>query len=838
MKPSLRKIVIMVLFVSFLEKIFADATKRCEFQTDAPVIEEVVPRFQHNIKFLDVQATVYRHALSTGSLPKIKILKYSATPLIKFDSDSHEILISTEESGCALSNSAAHMFKKSATAALIIASSFILSPGDGLYSGNAIISFLAGSYVMLNMKNVAFAADTSCAPAMEVVIEAPPYYLGSVAECKAEVENNDHCPDDFPTFATCSGYNPSCGVGVVGAGTGGLYTAMRLVDENKFSASDVCIFEATERVGGRLYSLRGFGPDHKLTVDAGGYRTWPEYTPTTHSLIKDYLGLNVGCYEDESLLDGPCERFNIVDDDGNKIGFASFVEEMMQKLVDGGACFFPRHELKSISHQPDGTNTLSFSNGATASNVPQLILNVPQRSLLKILRKSDIPFVDGVNEEQELFEAAHSVQSEVVTKLYLYYDDAWWYKLNLFNGDFDFPGDAQEMLLKGRYHDGHVECTSSNDCHGFLLAVYAHDFGGNKAQFFRRYQRDRPEPVTIISNTDTEGAAFLRHAHDRLKEYHLYNTENATYSGFEAQQVFDSSDEPSFAVLATWNPGTFAYGGGWHHWTDLSKVNKAVAPLNEYNIHVINEAFSKLQGWAEGSLLLADKVLEEHFSVQRPWDFDTPPDMVQRLAQTSSEECTLDEDGSGGGVSGSGGGGGGDGDSSGGGDDILCFTHDALVFMADGTMKAISDVKKGDYVRTGFADEGVGLVTEVLVHQTSNPTQEMRVGIISTPYGDLVGTPDHPIFVDGQWMELEDALLHESLFMDLKMEDNQSDKISPLSGSLEFLSVDYFFNLEIDGESPGSSHSYIVNGIIASGLGDNVELNEMFARQKKWKTEK
>lgn len=230
----------------------------------------------------------------------------------------------------------------------------------------------------------------------------------------------------------------------------------------------------------------------------------------------------------------------------------------MQKLVDGGACFFPRHELKSISHHSDGTNTLSFSNGVIASNVPHLILNVPQRSLLKILRKSEIPFVDGINEEHELFEAAHSVQSEVVTKLYLYYDDAWWYKLNLFNGDFDFPGDAQEMLLKGRYHDGHVECNSSSDCHGFLLAVYAHDFGGNKAQYFRRYQRDRPEPVTIISNTDTEGAAFLRHAHNRLKEYHLYNTENATYSGFEAQQVFDSSAEPSFAVLATWNPGTFA----------------------------------------------------------------------------------------------------------------------------------------------------------------------------------------------------------------------------------------------------------------------------------------
>lgn len=102
-------------------------------------------------------------------------------------------------------------------------------------------------------------------------------------------------------------------------------------------------------------------------------------------------------------------------------------------------------------------------------------------------------------------------------------------------------------------------------------------------------------------------------------------------------------------------------GGGWHHWTDLTKVEKAIAPLNDYNIHVINEAFSKLQGWAEGSLLLADKVLEDYFSVQRPWDFDTPPDIVQRLAQTSSEECPVGEDGGGGGSGGGGDGGGGGG---------------------------------------------------------------------------------------------------------------------------------------------------------------------------------
>jgi monoamine oxidase len=46
-----------------------------------------------------------------------------------------------------------------------------------------------------------------------------------------------------------------------------------MVDEQKISGSDVCVFEMTERVGGRLMSLRGFGPESDLTVDAGGYRT-------------------------------------------------------------------------------------------------------------------------------------------------------------------------------------------------------------------------------------------------------------------------------------------------------------------------------------------------------------------------------------------------------------------------------------------------------------------------------------------------------------------------------------------------------------------------------------
>jgi len=70
---------------------------------------------------------------------------------------------------------------------------------------------------------------------------------------------------------------------------------------------------------------------------------------------------------------------------------------------------------------------------------------------------------------------------------------------------------------------------------------------------------DRPEPVTIISNTDVEGAAFLEHAHSRLEEFHLYENINASYSGFQASTVFRNADPPTFAVLATWNIGVSSW---------------------------------------------------------------------------------------------------------------------------------------------------------------------------------------------------------------------------------------------------------------------------------------
>jgi predicted NAD/FAD-dependent oxidoreductase len=309
-------------------------------------------------------------------------------------------------------------------------------------------------------------------------------YVGARERCLTEVGVAAQCPDAFPTWPEAGDASPSCGLAVVGAGAGGLYAARRLVAAGEFTASEVCVFEATERVGGRTYSVRY--ADLDLAVDAGAYRTWPEYTPVTHALITDWLGLSVACYDPS---EDPCEKYIVVDAaTGANAGLATYVEALAGDLFAAGARWFPRHKLDALAPASSGGLSLAFANCAAAT-AATVLLNVPQRPLLEVLRASSA----ALALPQATFEAAHAVQTEIVQKLYLYYESAWWRELGLTTGDFSLAGDASNMLLKGRYHDGDVTCDENGEnCSGFLLAVYAHDYSGESAMFFRRFQRDRP----------------------------------------------------------------------------------------------------------------------------------------------------------------------------------------------------------------------------------------------------------------------------------------------------------------------------------------------------------
>ena len=145
--------------------------------------------------------------------------------------------------------------------------------------------------------------------------------------------------------------------------------------------------------------------------------------------------------------------------------------------------------------------------------------------------------------------------------------------------------------------------------------------------------------------------------------------------------------------------------------------------------------------------------------------------------------------------------------------------------MADGSLQTIDQLQVGDRVMTGMdGSTTTGRVTQTLHHpvHATIPVTRRR----TPPYGELIGTPDHPVWNEetATWVEFADLVLTGDT-----AQQQQHDTT---------LWVDVLYNLEIDGDAPGSSsHSYVVNGIVASGLGDGEELNRMFARQKVWAEE-
>eukprot|EP01065_Artemidia_motanka_P024582 TRINITY_DN2943_c0_g1_i3.p1 TRINITY_DN2943_c0_g1~~TRINITY_DN2943_c0_g1_i3.p1 ORF type:complete len:193 (+),score=44.91 TRINITY_DN2943_c0_g1_i3:55-579(+) len=140
-----------------------------------------------------------------------------------------------------------------------------------------------------------------------------------------------------------------CAVSVAGAGWSGVYFAWRLaVDLKRVSAADVCIFEATERIGGRVYSVPDAPGTESLTVDVGAYRT-----QTGMRLPRDLIEKGLGMATAPYSPGGADSRMLVVADPyGNNAGFATPIERMLDDLEKRGAKLSRFSKLVKLAKGP------------------------------------------------------------------------------------------------------------------------------------------------------------------------------------------------------------------------------------------------------------------------------------------------------------------------------------------------------------------------------------------------------------------------------------------------------------------------------------------------------
>lgn len=456
----------------------------------------------------------------------------------------------------------------------------------------------------------------------------------------------------------------ACDIAVIGAGPGGAYTANRLT-KHFGSTKQVCVFESSQRVGGRVHSLRGSGPEKDLVVEAGAYRfatnltCEPEeggqqfciHTPLSKGIILDYLQLPSKKY-DPRPASWDNDLSVIVDAQGHETGYLTFVEQLLNQINSTTPVHFNKR-LKSIAPtvgwRPTGTSagryTLAFADGGTAT-ADEVVLNMPQMPLLRVLAHSK----ELMKNEAEVPEALHSVVAFPLMKMYVHYSDAWWInELGLRAGTFnnsdswEVPGPDPHgtctmgadlpVPVRGSYHDGDVRCDGpgGTKCRGFLQAVYTSTIQATRVYEQYHVLADDGDSVQQLdAAASPEDARILRRVHEALVEVHA--------AALQAKGVLEKvkSNLPDSAVLSIWDQRVAGIETGCHKpktvratpstvFPDDDGVAPARIPIdamrpfaNSPGIYVANEAWGTMHCFAEGSLVMAENVVHTGFGVPRP----------------------------------------------------------------------------------------------------------------------------------------------------------------------------------------------------------------------------
>jgi hypothetical protein len=328
----------------------------------------------------------------------------------------------------------------------------------------------------------------------------------------------------------------------------------------------VCIFEASDRVGGRTYShtVNVGQRQENFTLDVGAYR----FSPDMHlpgDLIMDVLNLTTACYEPDcppAYKDFPPPfMFNytqslrrIVDAEGMPAGYVNAILGLLDQVKATGGQLFLGTPLTDLKPLPEGGAQLIFGKKGSvlASHV---LLNLPRSPLLSLptLRKATSPRTVKMQQcvkfdvPSKFFPPGSFSLGKSLTKAYAFYEDAWWHtKINKTSGQLPEnafePANTTEGIPIGiHFNDGPVRCAAPHQkCRGFLEVYYS----TVNEDFFEDLRPSPQQPLGVLSAEEDSTS--------RLKKLHAAVME-ATAGLFKSAGVTPPTDAPKMLVVGVWS---------------------------------------------------------------------------------------------------------------------------------------------------------------------------------------------------------------------------------------------------------------------------------------------
>lgn len=497
---------------------------------------------------------------------------------------------------------------------------------------------------------------------------------------------------------------------VVGAGVSGVYTGWRLITTRSGRRLDVCILEASERVGGRLYSVAS--PEApELHAELGGMRfleTQESVAGLAHHLgleivpflmggpqnlnhlrgvhlqISDYESAPAGVpynllaaergqvpfqllvatilgafpalaslsvdqareYLKTATVDGQLvwqtgfwnflarqlsvEGYNLIRDAGGYFsivsnwnlydaipfiledfaspsyqklaaGFQSLPQTLAEEFVENGGVLRLGTQATALAWG-GGQGSIRVSVREPGSSSPtvyearHVVLALPRRAI-ELLDPGSFIFTEQFKADLT------TVRPERAAKLFLWYDEEWWTPLGLTSGP-----SITDQPLRQCYYFGTEPGSAGRRGAGLLLATY-HDSGA--VSFWNGYF-----PFSAHDQSSPPFANRDRFIEPLAPPQALIEELTRQLSVLHQIEV----PPPHTALYRDWTVDP--YGAGWHFWNPHNRswevIPRIRRPVPAANLYVCGEAYSANQGWVEGAINSAERVLQGFFGLSRP----------------------------------------------------------------------------------------------------------------------------------------------------------------------------------------------------------------------------
>lgn len=327
----------------------------------------------------------------------------------------------------------------------------------------------------------------------------------------------------------------------------------------------VCIFEASDRVGGRTFSqqFQAGSMQENYVLDVGAYR----FSPDMHlpgDIILKVLELPVACYEPScppAYTDFPppfklnCTSplVRIVDIEGMPAGYVTALHGMIDRIQASGGQLFTGARLMDLIPNGD-SSVLVF--GDIKVSAKKVMLNFPRTSILSLPSlQSAIPARTTKMQTCVKFDlpadffppGQHLDLGNSLSKAYAFYEDAWWRSV-LDKAEGQWPTNAFVPIQTSvgipigiHFNDGPVRCNADGKgCRGFLEVYYA----ASNETFFENLRVDSMHPLGALYEKD-DSHGMLPRLHQAVME--------ATKSLFDDAGKAQPEVAPSLLVVGIWD---------------------------------------------------------------------------------------------------------------------------------------------------------------------------------------------------------------------------------------------------------------------------------------------